>query len=105
MTPDNGTSPTSAEPDPRHHLGRFAQNVAMTLWPSFLAASVATMAFFAFLDPLLFGEATGAPAWLEDRMAGYAAGFFFFWAVCTLSSAMTLYLLHTARSGAAGQRR
>lgn len=78
-------------------LGRLAQDVAATLWPSFLAASLATMVCFAFLDPLLFGEATGAPSWLDNRMAGYAAGFFFFWAICTLSSALTLYLVRTAR--------
>jgi len=30
-------------------------------------------------------------------MAGYAIGFFFFWAICTLSSALTLYLVRTAR--------
>jgi hypothetical protein len=30
-------------------------------------------------------------------MAGYAVGFFFFWAICTLSSALTLYLVRTAR--------
>lgn len=90
---------------PRPRLTRFAQDVAVTLWPSFLAASVATMLFFAFLDPLLFGEAVGSPAWLQSRMGGYAAGFFFFWAICTLSSALTLYLVRTARPDAPGQRR
>jgi hypothetical protein len=77
---------------------QFAQDTAITLWPSFLAASVATMFFFAFFDPAVFGEGAAPPDWLADhRMAGYAVGFFFFWAICTLSSALTLYLARTAR--------
>lgn len=68
----------------------------MTLWPAFLAAAVATMFFFAFFDPSLFGEGAVPPRWLSGRMAGYAVGFFFFWSICTLSSALTLYLLRTA---------
>ena len=77
---------------------QLAQDMAVTLWPSFLAASVATMFFFAFFDPSLFGEGATPPNWLTHRMAGYAVGFFFFWAICTLSSALTLYLVRTARS-------
>ena len=77
--------------------------MAVTLWPSFLAASVATMFFFAFFDPSLFGEGATPPNWLTRRMAGYAFGFFFFWAICTLSSALTLYLVRTARSQPRGR--
>jgi hypothetical protein len=76
---------------------QLAQDMAVTLWPSFLAASVATMFFFAFFDPSVFGEGAMPPRWLTHRMAGYAVGFFFFWAICTLSSALTLYLARTAR--------
>lgn len=76
---------------------QLAQDMAVTLWPSFLAASVATMFFFAFFDPTVFGEGAMPPRWLTHRMAGYALGFFFFWAICTLSSALTLYLVRTAR--------
>ncbi len=106
MTRPDGMQTGDPRPEDRPAaLGRFAQDVAVTLWPSFLAASVATMVFFALLDPLLFGEATSSPAWLESRLAGYTAGFFFFWAACTLSSALTLYLVRTARPGAPGPRR
>ena len=76
---------------------QLAQDMAVTLWPSFLAASVATMFFFAFFDPTVFGDGAMPPRWLTHRMAGYALGFFFFWAICTLSSALTLYLVRTAR--------
>jgi hypothetical protein len=54
------------------------------------------MFFFAFFDPSVFGEGAMPPYWLTHRMAGYAVGFFFFWAICTLSSALTLYLVRTA---------
>ncbi|MBM5810708.1 MAG: hypothetical protein FJ191_01895 [Gammaproteobacteria bacterium] len=68
----------------------------MTLWPAFLAAAVATMFFFAFFDPSLLGAGAVPPRWLQSRMAGYAVGFFFFWSIGTLSSALTLYLVRTA---------
>jgi len=45
----------------------------------------------------VFGDGAMPPNWLTNRMAGYAVGFFFFWAICTLSSALTLYLVRTAR--------
>jgi hypothetical protein len=76
--------------------GPRAQDVAVTLWPSFLAAAFATMFFFAFFDPAMFGDGAVPPAWLDNRMAAYALGFFFFWAITTLSSALTLYLVRTA---------
>jgi hypothetical protein len=88
--------PDDAEP-PRLPWSQLAQDMAVTLWPSFLAASVATMFFFAFFDPAMFGGGATPPSWLTHRMAGYALGFFFFWAICTLSSALTLYLVRTAR--------
>jgi hypothetical protein len=84
---------------------QLAQDTAVTLWPSFLAASVATMFFFAFFDPALFGEGAAPPNWLTHRMAGYAIGFFFFWAICTLSSALTLYLVRTASQSRQQDRR
>lgn len=95
---------TDFEPDSEEEAlpavvwSQFARDSAVTLWPSFLAASVATMFFFAFFDPSVFGHGASPPDWLaENRMAGYAVGFFFFWAICTLSSALTLYLTRTAR--------
>lgn len=105
IRPDGGPAAEPEQDAPQATLGRFAQNVAVTLWPSFLAASVATMVFFAFLDPLLFEGATSSPAWLQSRLAGYTAGFFFFWAICTLSSALTLYLVRTAHPDPAEPRR
>lgn len=62
------------------------------LWPSFLTAGVATAIFFANLDPEALRAAT-FPSWEISRMAGYTVGFFMFWAVTALSSAVTLLLL------------
>jgi hypothetical protein len=74
---------------------RFAQNIAIVAWPSFLIASVATMFFFAFIDPLVLQEAT-FPRWEIGRMTGYAFGFFFFWVIAAGASGITLYLRETA---------
>jgi len=71
------------------------QTIAAIAWPSFLAASFATMVFFAFFDPLHLGPEDDPPGWLTSRMAGYAIGFFFFWAITFVSSAITAYLLKT----------
>jgi hypothetical protein len=71
------------------------QSIAAVAWPSFLAASLATMVFFAFFDPLHLGPDEEPPAWLANRMTGYAVGFFFFWAITLVSSAITAYLLRT----------
>lgn len=73
-----------------------AQTAAAILWPSFLAASLATMLFFAFVDPEHIHEFTTPPLELT-RMAGYGVGFFFFWFVAAMSSAVSVYLLRTAR--------
>jgi hypothetical protein len=75
---------------------RLGQDVAVVTWPSFLAASVATMVCFAFLDPLLVGNDDYPPPAFSSRMTGYAVGFFFFWLVAALSSFLTLYLVRTA---------
>jgi hypothetical protein len=75
---------------------RLAQDVAIVVWPSFLAASVATMVCFGFLDPVLVGNDDYPPPAFSSRMTGYAVGFFFFWLTASLSSLLTLYLVRTA---------
>ena len=72
---------------------RNAQAVATVVWISFLAASVATMLFFALFDPVeLF-----ATAGLEiGSQSGYALGFFFFWFISAGCSAVTAWLVRTA---------
>jgi hypothetical protein len=84
-----------AAPPPKP-WGSRAQVVAAVLWSSFLAASLATMLFFAFVDPGLIHEVT-TPQIEMTRMTGYAVGFFFFWLVAAISSAVSVYLIRTSR--------
>lgn len=64
------------------------------VWPSFFAAGVATMVFFAIVDPVELAAMTW-PQVSITREAGYTIGFFMFWA-CTFSSSFFTALLSTA---------
>jgi hypothetical protein len=97
--PDDAPEQAAAdEPGASPVWSQWRQDVAVTLWPSFLAACVASMFFFAFVDPSMFGAGAEPPDWLRNPRAGYAIGFFFLWSMTTLSSALTLYLVRTART-------
>ena len=73
---------------------RLAQNrvqrVLWVLWPAFLVAAFAELIFFAVVDPsdLRF---FGVPVDLA-RMPVYTLGFFAFWALCSASGALTVFL-------------
>jgi hypothetical protein len=73
--------------EPGHDLGRRARAVGVIVWSAFLAAAVATMLCFAFLDPqgLAHGE---TPAWWTTRLRVYAIGFFFFWLIGLIAAAL-----------------
>ena len=67
------------------------------LWPSFFAAGVATMVFFALFDPVeLF--AIAFPGRGISRELGYTAGFFLFWLATASASLFTSVLLRPADS-------
>lgn len=68
-----------------------AQRLGAILWPSFFAAGVATMVFFAFVDPLALRDITFPDSELA-RELGYTLGFFMFWA-CTASSSLFTWIL------------
>ena len=74
---------------------RNRQAIAIVVWISFLSAAIGTMVFFALFDPV---ELSGV--FDEDldigRDAGYAAGFFFFWVLTAICSAVTAWLVRTA---------
>ena len=72
---------------------RNAQAVATVVWISFLAASVATMLFFALFDPVELFATVGLEI---DSQSGYALGFFFFWFMSAGCSAVTAWLVRTA---------
>jgi hypothetical protein len=62
----------------------------LVLWPSFLVAGIAEMAFFTLINPqelYLLGEAVEF-----SPIATYSIGFFAFWTLCAASSLLTLYL-------------
>ena len=80
------------EPRFDHPPRPLAQRVGAVLWPSFFAAGVATMVFFAFVDPLQLRDMT-FPALEVSRGMGYTIGFFAFWAATASSSLFTWILL------------
>lgn len=64
------------------------------LWPSFLVAGMAEIAFFTVIDPkqlYLFGEPVS-----YSPMASYSIGFFAFWLICAASSFATLFFQRSA---------
>lgn len=71
------------------------QRVGAVLWPSFFAAGVATMVFFALIDPLELRDMT-FPDIQITRSMGYTIGFFMFWLATASSSLFTWLLLRPA---------
>jgi hypothetical protein len=65
------------------------QRIASVLWPSFLTAGVATVLFFTAFDP----QGLVLYNWGLDisRVGGYTIGFFLFWLLTSVSSALTCY--------------
>jgi len=84
-----GTLPT---PEFDHPPRPLVQRVGAILWPSFFAAGVATMVFFAFVDPLELRDLT-FPHLAMTRGVGYTIGFFTFWLATASSSLFTWILL------------
>jgi hypothetical protein len=67
----------------------------LVLWPSFLVGGVGEVIFFTVFDPrelYLYGEPT-----ILSRLAVYSIGFFLCWAFAAASSALTVFLLRTAK--------
>lgn len=72
------------------------QRVGSILWPSFFAAGVATMVFFAFIDPIQLRDISFANIPI-NREAGYTIGFFMFW-LATASSSLFTWILQRPAS-------
>lgn len=87
-----------SELDPKplgeRRLGRFMMQV---LWPSFLMAAVAVGIVFSMIDPqeLAFVGVQVA----ETREAAYTVGFFLFWVLFAVSSALTWLLTNRPHDG------
>ena len=78
----------AAPESPRDSLAR---RIGSIVWPSFFAAGVATMVFFAIVDPLDLAQITW-PRVEISRQAGYTLGFLMFW-MCTASACLFTALL------------
>ncbi len=59
------------------HLNPLARSAAAILWPSFVAAVLATAVFFVHVDPDDLRLVT-FPEWKISRELGYTLGFFMF---------------------------
>src|SRR4249920_3323984 len=80
------------------------RRVGAVAWPSFFAAAVASVVFFAIVDPAELADITW-PHLAISREFGYSIGFFMFWA-CTLgSSAFTALLLSSRVRRAVRERK
>ncbi len=78
-----------------HPPRSIAQRLGAIAWPSFFAAGVSTMVFFAFVDPLALRDITW-PGLNMSRELGYTIGFFMFWLATASSSLFTWLLLRPA---------
>ncbi len=83
----------SLEPPPKFWRRR-QRDIANMLWISFLMAAIATMVFFAMIDPELLSGTT-SPGWHISRETGYAIGFFGFWALTLATSFLSIFLVRT----------
>ena len=101
MSDDNSRAQDGDEAGlPAGRLRRFGA----VAWPSFFAAGVASVVFFAIVDPSELADITW-PHLPISREFGYSIGFFMFWA-CTLgSSAFTALLLSSRVKRAARERK
>ncbi len=82
-------APQAASPE-RH----IATRVVMIMWPAFFSAGVATMLFFAFVDPLALRDIT-FPDLQISREFGYTLAFLMFWLATSASSLFTWILMRT----------
>jgi hypothetical protein len=89
--------------DRPRELGTRGRLFFTVMWCSFLVASAATMVFFAIVDPAPFTDAPTADG--SSRMTLYSLGFFFFWAICAGTAALTAFMLATPAAPAPAAHR
>lgn len=78
-------------------LGPRAIWLSAILWPSFLVAGLATMVFFAFVDPHDLNQIS-FPRAEFSRELGYTLGFFLLWLSTATASFLTALLLGRGRT-------
>lgn len=72
-----------------------AKNLMWVLWPSFIAAGMGVGIIFTLIDPAEL-IILGHPLHLS-RTAIYTLGFFILWAICSVASALSCFLLQSGR--------
>ncbi|MEO8065021.1 MAG: hypothetical protein ABI821_19995 [Pseudomonadota bacterium] len=72
--------------------------IGVICWSGFLAAALATMVCFAFVDPQALAEGH-PPAWWTSRSHVYALGFFLFWMTGLTSALLAWFLARPRRRG------
>lgn len=87
---------TATRAERLHALSRPARVAGIIGWASFLAAALATMLCFAFLDPESFVEGY-LPPWWGPRMRVYGIGFFFFWFIGVVAATLGWMLANPRR--------
>ncbi len=80
--------------DPPRHWDRRKRDLGNMVWISFLMAAVATMVFFAMVDPLVLSGMT-SPGWEISRQTGYAIGFFMFWLLTGATCVLSFFMART----------
>ncbi len=98
---DESATDRDAEEANQHELTPRQADAFVVGWTSFLAACLGTMLLFAWVDPALLTEVAEPPLPMS-RMAGYALGFFFLWAICLLSGGLCAYLIRTQHEPESG---
>lgn len=81
----------SLQPSSPGNRDSMIRHIGAVIWPSFFAAGVATIIFFAVVDPIALATITW-PDIEITRLAGYSIGFFMFW-LCTLSACLFTAML------------
>ena len=77
--------------------GLMARRLMWAIWPAFLVAGVAEVAFFSLFDPFDL-HFFGAPLDMS-REGIYTMGFFGFWGLGIASSALTMFLERGSNAG------
>lgn len=86
-----------ADGQPSAPARRLIRRAGAILWPSFFAAGVMTMVFFAYVDPLVLQDMT-FPTLHLGRELGYSLGFFLAWTGTASSSLFTWLLLRPSKA-------
>lgn len=90
-TVDDDAYPGQREPP------RFVRLFFTVSWSSFLAAAVATLLCFAFVDPSPIGAQFLIGGEPLSRMTLYSFGFLFFWGCGAISAALAAWMLEPRR--------